>query len=797
MISPEFEPDREMKPESKSENTDNLFDNSENVPVELNLSSLDQDDQLSDAEEQDCDASACETLYYKTVSLMESGELDLENGIMLLQKSSHDGCALSGLYLGDLYSDPDSENYNPALAFDNYAISAKLGDPIGCYKTGICLSSGFGCEKNDENSFRVFSLGAETGSPECICALGICYEFGVGCDIDYETAVSFYRQSADMNCAMAINNLGGCYFYGHGIEQDKEKAIELFARASELGDSNAQCRLGSCYENGDGCLPDAELAFSYYKKAAADKNPVALFRLALCYDRGSGVQQNFAQSFKYYTRAAKAGHAEAMYEAGKMSMSGRGTKKDPESAYKMFSSAAESGLAAAEYEVGNCFFEGIGTVRNQAYAYRHYKKAFETQGAAADAAFRLGLCKLKGLGTEKNEEAAYEWFCRGAESGSVEAMYMKGECLTYGVGVEKDLENAAESYAQAIKTGENASERLVPAMLSMAICYENGIGIHKNSEKALALYKRASEYGNADAMYRAGRTIMSSVEMKTEYSVARIYILRAARKGHLPAMLLMGIFADEGRGIPQNRDDAKRWYTKAVSTETNVSPSLFDFPERFSENARLALESKIEAQYKLGMLTARHNRSSQSYIQAFELIAAAAAMGHEGAQTEISKIYVSGGDLKGYYESPFSREDASFANGDVHPDKQTLAAAMNKLGDALFDGKAMVKKNEGFAARCYKISAVLGHIDACYSYGWCLRHGVGVRENDSEAVKWLKMSADMGNPNAAYSYGLCCEEGAGTGIKNRRDALSYYRKAAAAGHVEAAQRYVTLSERDE
>ena len=119
---------------------------------------------------------------------------------------------------------------------------------------------------------------------------------------------------------------------------------------------------------------------------------------------------------------------------------------------------------------------------------------------------------------------------------------------------------------------------------------------------------------------------------------------------------------------------------------------------------------------------------------------------------------------------------------------------MNKLGDAYFDGKSLVEKSKSAATRCYKIAAELGNVDASYSYGWCLRHGSGVRENDVEAVKWLKIAADKGNVNAAYSYGLCCEEGAGTGIKNKREARSYYRKAAAAGHAEAAKRYISLSE---
>ena len=196
------------------------------------------------------------------------------------------------------------------------------------------------------------------------------------------------------------------------------------------------------------------------------------------------------------------------------------------------------------------------------------------------------------------------------------------------------------------------------------------------------------------------------------------------------------------------------------------------------------------------MLIPHCDRSTQGYIEAFENISLAAAAGHRAAQDEIARIYLYGGDLKNYYEDDPARDLTYIEDDQGSVDKSALANALNKLGDAFFDGKGLVKKNESAAAKCYKTAAELGQNDACYSYGWCLRHGVGVRENDVEAAKWLKKSADGGNINAAYSYGLCCEEGVGTGIRNKREALYYYRLAAASGHTDAAERYMLISERD-
>ncbi len=753
----------------------------------LDLSSLDSYASCDDTEST-LDLGSLESYvsYDDTVAKMESGSISVETGIMHLKKTADEGCSRSFVYLGKLYGDKNAPWYDPSLAFECFSGATKLDSGEGYYYLGLCYMNGIGCDADPVTAVEMLLRGGERGHTESICALAICREEGVGCETDYAMAVRLYERAAEEGSATAINNLGGCYFYGHGVEQNKEYATELYERAADLGNANAACRLGICYEDGDGCEQDLEAAFSYYKKAAEGGNRIAMYRLALCYDNGVGVEQNFAKAFAYCNRSANAGYAPAIYQAGMMSKSGRGTKKNASAAYKMFSMAAEAGLSAAEYEVGNCYLEGSGTVRNPELAYLRYLGAYEGDSSNGDAAFKLGLCNLKGLGTETDEKVAFEWFCRGAELGSPDAAYMKGECYLFGVGVDGDAQKATASYLEALSC---AADGFVceEAHLAMAKCLERGVGVERDPASALRLYKTAAENGNAEAMYNLGRLILTGAGSRSEQFDARTYMLRAARIEYVPAMLAMGRFADEGRGVAKNSADAERWYTKAVGATARSAPELNDFPQRFYEKAEHETDCRIEAQYRLGLLMAKREPSLRSYLGAFENIAFAASMGHDGAQLEISKIFVHGGDLKSYYETDFGE------NGEDAPSKEIFGSAMNKLGDAYFDGKALVKKNEVAAARCYKIAAELGDVDASYSYGWCLRHGVGLNENDAEAVKWLKLAADRGNINAAYSYGLCCEEGSGTGIKNKREARSYYRKAASAGHLEAAKRYMALS----
>lgn len=764
----------------------------------LDMSSLQMCDGSSN---ESCEGLDAQALYEDTLALMRAGKTDMETGVNLLWRSANGGYDKAYLYLGQIFSNKSYTLYNPALAFECYCGASKLNSPKGHYNKGLCYSQGFGCAQNDELAMECFCEGAEVYDPDCICAVAMCYEFGKGCEINYEYAFNLYKKGAELGHALCANNLGGCYFYGHGVEQDKALAIETFKLAATLGSANAKSRLGLCYMNGDGCEQNDAVAFEYFKSAAEENHATALFHLAKCYDQGIGTEQNFRLAFKNYSKAATLGHSESKYEAGKMNLQGRGTKKDPDAAYRMFSSAVRHGYAAAEYELANCFFDGTGAVRNRASAYTHYLSAYNVQDEnQGDAAYRLGLCHLNGFGASLDKNIAVEWFEKGRALLSPEATYMLGECYYYGVGVAKDIEQAFNLYAEAAHIAQDSPSPIkchAHLFLALAQCYESGAGTPKDAQKALAAYKTASEHGDEEALYRTGRAIISGIGMRSEYPAARTYFLRAARHGYMPAMLMMGIFSEMGKGVNKNRDDAKSWYSKAVMSKSSPKMSIYKFPERFAESVTLYNEAKTEAQYRFGMMIAHVNPSSQIQIRAFEYIAISAAMGYAPARREITKIHISGGDLKTYYDSPFSDENALFDGGYKDPSGKDLAIAMYKLGDAFFDGKGLLKKNEEASALCYKFSAELGMVDACYSYGWCLRHGVGIDENDAEAVKWLKLAADRGNANAAYSYGLCCEEGAGMGIKNKREAMYYYRNAAAVGHTEAAKRYVALSSRGE
>lgn len=683
------------------------------------------------------------------------------------------------IMLGDIFSQRCSDDHNPALSFEYYSRAAQQGSVEGLYKKGLALASGDGCPRDSVAAYECFLEGAKAKDPACLCSLGMCYEFGEGCECDYSRAFEYYTQAAERGYPAAINNLGGCYFYGHGVIRDRARAIELFERASAKGDRNAMARLGICYESGIECERDTRRAFGYYSDAAASGNSIAAYKAAMCCESGIGVEKSFSRAFYYYERAANLGHPDAMKRVADCLADGIGVDKDYWAAYKWYTKGAEAKVAECFLQMAHFSFKGIGTAKNYANAYHCYVKANELGADPEETALRIGICNLRGLGTQKNYSKALGWFKQASAHGSANGMFLCGECYMYGAGCERDTERAVKYYASAANAGH------ARAAVALGDCYVNGTGVKQSMAQALSLYKRAMTHDSAEAYYKAACV---QDEMGADMGNAVLpNLFRSANKGYIPAVLFLGKLYDAGRGVPQNSEKAAEKYLKAISLGIEKRKILlFSLPERNKDEADIMHSASVDATYRLGMLKGRHARGVEEYTQAFEYLAGAAATGSHDAQAEVVRIYAEGGDLQNYFRSEVHSGD---------PDPVAIANAMNKLGDAWYEGKPLISKNDRAAVKCYRVAAQMGQNDAAYSLGWCLRHGVGGKVDDAEAARWLKLAADNGNPHAAYSYGLCCEEGSGMDHPNIREAATYYRKAAAAGHIEAKKRHLKMMDK--
>ena len=143
--------------------------------------------------------------------------------------------------------------------------------------------------------------------------------------------------------------------------------------------------------------------------------------------------------------------------------------------------------------------------------------------------------------------------------------------------------------------------------------------------------------------------------------------------------------------------------------------------------------------------------------------------------------------------------------------KQENADAQYNLGWMYFKGRG-VRQDDEEAVKWYRLAAEQGHASGQFSLGWMYGKGRGVRQDGEEAAKWVRLAAEQGDADAQarwrlrlgsrrqvrlaaeqgdadaqYNLGRMYEQGLWGVRQDDKEAMKWYRQAAAQGEV-AAQR---------
>ncbi|KAJ3041645.1 hypothetical protein HDV00_008922 [Rhizophlyctis rosea] len=102
------------------------------------------------------------------------------------------------------------------------------------------------------------------------------------------------------------------------------------------------------------------------------------------------------------------------------------------------------------------------------------------------------------------------------------------------------------------------------------------------------------------------------------------------------------------------------------------------------------------------------------------------------------------------------------------------------------DGGLGVEEDKKEAIRYYRLAADGGDVDAQCAFGRYLLTSTKSLDERKVAVEYIKKSADKGLDDGQYLMGLLMDSGIDNLLeKNEREAIRYYRMAAAQGHQEA------------
>ncbi|EIN07625.1 HCP-like protein [Punctularia strigosozonata HHB-11173 SS5] len=243
-----------------------------------------------------------------------------------------------------------------------------------------------------------------------------------------------------------------------------------------------------------------------------------------------------------------------------------GLQVDHEKAYHLYLQAAKQNHPASCYRVAVCNEIGAGTRREPPRAIAFYRKAASLGDTAA--MYKLGMILLNGsLGEQKNPREAIGWLRRAAEQADEENPHALHELALLHEMPNSGLVPHDPYYAKKLLT-QAGQLGYTQSQYKLGQCYEYGtLTCPVDPRRSIAWYTKAAEKGNAEAELALSGWYLTGVEgiLKQSDSEAYLWARRAANKGLAKAEYAVGYYAEQGIGIKQDIEFAKRWYMRAAA----------------------------------------------------------------------------------------------------------------------------------------------------------------------------------------------------------------------------------------
>lgn len=151
-------------------------------------------------------------------------------------------------------------------------------------------------------------------------------------------------------------------------------------------------------------------------------------------------------------------------------------------------------------------------------------------------------------------------------------------------GPEQDTELAEKEFARGdlvVSMGlwrKAAQEGYAPAQVRLADILDKA----EEDVEAVDWYRKAAVQGNAAGEYGLGQMYLKGEGVKKDAEQARVNVLRAAEKNHLPAVLLMmEAYRTGGMGLAIDPGKADEWEARVIA----LLPSYQRTPAKAPEKA--------------------------------------------------------------------------------------------------------------------------------------------------------------------------------------------------------------------
>jgi len=147
--------------------------------------------------------------------------------------------------------------------------------------------------------------------------------------------------------------------------------------------------------------------------------------------------------------------------------------------------------------------------------------------------------------------------------------HLYNESLKYleGQGVAKDVNEAFRLNTAA------AADGMHDAVLAMGWFYRRGIGVELDIEESKRWYRKSARQKEPRAMFSLGEICYD----ERDYEEAFVWFNRAAESGHARSLYWIGMLHWKGRGVPENKSLAKKFFQQAAEKKIYEAQRFFAF----------------------------------------------------------------------------------------------------------------------------------------------------------------------------------------------------------------------------
>ncbi len=575
---------------------------------------------------------------------------------------------------------------------------------------------------------------------------------------EFERALKAFKRAGELDYTRAFAELGALYGNGHGVAMDGGEARRLFAVGASWGDGRALALLGRAWFTGLGGPQNSAYAKNYLERA------VSVPAWALHRNDREHAQEILASlgevtaaKFEGLNETPRTFAAKALeeYNAGDRHFK----NKDYEKAYRAWQRAVALGHGPAFAELGLLHELGSGVMEDRKKARKLY-----IDGAAKgdpNAMLRLALAWRDSIGGPADVRIAKYWYERlvnhptaafNLKQNARDAIArMASVAVTVPPG-EAPLPVPAAPVVVASTPAPVAAPapqpKAAPVQAAMAgqAEFDRGTTAYqaKKVKEAVAWWEKAAAQGHVQAMVELGYTLEDGEgDVAADPEASFHWFQIAAGKNNLDALLGAGRAYLEGRGTQADIAKAREYFEKARTLGAG-NPKAVQMAE--AELAVLKGETPEDA------LTVGFAHYQQGkFDEAMKWFRKASDGRNFSASYNIGLLHERGEGVPRDPAQALVWYEKAKAQGHTGADTAIKRVKPKLLGlDDLKKAEAAHQAKKYAEARAaYEKAAAAGNVDAMRELAEIYRRGIAVIQNKRTAVSWYKKAAAAGDDFAA------------------------------------------------